>query len=219
MARSRPDDSCTPACFQTGSVWSKPDTVGQNQVGSRPGPFGQNLTESDKTKSVPGWIRLAKTFHSQTEAMRFQTGSVWPKLYTGRQDQVRSRPEPFGRNLTLSDRTNSVPDRIRLAETLHSQTRPSSFQTGTVRPKPNTVRQNQFGSRPDPFGPQPYTVRQNQFCSRPDPFGQNLTQSDRTKSVPDCMRLTKTLRSQTEPIRFETGSVWAKPDAVREKQV
>ena len=30
LARSRMDDSCTPACFRTGSVWPKPDTVSQN---------------------------------------------------------------------------------------------------------------------------------------------------------------------------------------------
>ena len=35
LARSRPDDSCTLACFQTGSVWPKPDTINQNQIGSR----------------------------------------------------------------------------------------------------------------------------------------------------------------------------------------
>ena len=29
-ARSGPDDSCTLACFQTGSVWPKPDTISQN---------------------------------------------------------------------------------------------------------------------------------------------------------------------------------------------
>ena len=35
LAGSGLDDSCTPACFQTGSVSLKPDTVSQNQVRSR----------------------------------------------------------------------------------------------------------------------------------------------------------------------------------------
>ena len=35
MARSRPIESCRPACFWTRSVWPKPDTVSQNQTGSR----------------------------------------------------------------------------------------------------------------------------------------------------------------------------------------
>ena len=34
LARSGPDDSRSPACFRTGSVWLKPDTVSQNQIGS-----------------------------------------------------------------------------------------------------------------------------------------------------------------------------------------
>ena len=34
LARSRLDDSCTLACFWTGSIWPKPDTLSQNQIGS-----------------------------------------------------------------------------------------------------------------------------------------------------------------------------------------
>ena len=30
LARSGPDDCCTPACFRTGSVWPKPGTISQN---------------------------------------------------------------------------------------------------------------------------------------------------------------------------------------------
>ena len=30
LTRSGPDDSCSSACFRTGSVWPKPDTVSQN---------------------------------------------------------------------------------------------------------------------------------------------------------------------------------------------
>ena len=33
-ARSVPDDSCTPSCFRTGSVWPKPNTVSWNQIRS-----------------------------------------------------------------------------------------------------------------------------------------------------------------------------------------
>ena len=34
VARSRPIDSCRSACFWTRSIWPKPDTVSQNQIGS-----------------------------------------------------------------------------------------------------------------------------------------------------------------------------------------
>ena len=34
LARSWLDDSCTPACSWTGSVWPKPDTISQKQIGS-----------------------------------------------------------------------------------------------------------------------------------------------------------------------------------------
>ena len=36
LARSGSDDSCTLACFWTGSIWPALDTVSQNQTGSRP---------------------------------------------------------------------------------------------------------------------------------------------------------------------------------------
>ena len=36
LAKSGPDDSSTLACFWTGSIWPAPDTVSQNQTGSRP---------------------------------------------------------------------------------------------------------------------------------------------------------------------------------------
>ena len=35
LVRTRPNDSCTPGCFWTGSVWLKSDTVSQNQIRSR----------------------------------------------------------------------------------------------------------------------------------------------------------------------------------------
>ena len=36
LARNGSDDSCTPTCFQTGSIWPKPDTtVSQNEIGFR----------------------------------------------------------------------------------------------------------------------------------------------------------------------------------------
>ena len=41
LARSGLDDSCTPACFQTGSIWLKPDPVTQNQT--RSGPILHNM--------------------------------------------------------------------------------------------------------------------------------------------------------------------------------
>ena len=35
LARSEPDNSCTLACFWTGSIWPKPDTISQNYTGSK----------------------------------------------------------------------------------------------------------------------------------------------------------------------------------------
>ena len=34
LASSGPDDSCTLDCIRTGSVWPKPGTISQNQIGS-----------------------------------------------------------------------------------------------------------------------------------------------------------------------------------------
>ena len=37
LAKCGPNDSRTPACFRTGSVWPKPDTVSQNEIGPETG--------------------------------------------------------------------------------------------------------------------------------------------------------------------------------------
>ena len=34
LARSGADESCTPACFRTRSIWPQPDSVRRNQIGS-----------------------------------------------------------------------------------------------------------------------------------------------------------------------------------------
>ena len=68
LAISRPDDSCTPACFRTGSIWPKPSTVSQNQTGSGLvlqqyylGCLWKDATESKGGKLVAGRLRSART--------------------------------------------------------------------------------------------------------------------------------------------------------------
>ena len=68
LARSGPDDYCTMACFRTGSVWPKPDTISQNYVIRIRAGFAQyylgrlwkNETESESGKLVAGRLRPAR---------------------------------------------------------------------------------------------------------------------------------------------------------------
>ena len=67
LARSGPDDPRPPACFRTGSVWPKPDTVSQNNNRIRagfaqhdPGRLWKNATQSESGKLVAGRLRSAK---------------------------------------------------------------------------------------------------------------------------------------------------------------
>ena len=85
LARSRPNDSCTPACFWTGSIWPKPDTA---RTKSDPGWFWticqdhlwKNAVESDNGKLVAGQLHSARTGPSDScTPACFQTRSVWPK--------------------------------------------------------------------------------------------------------------------------------------------
>ena len=78
LAISGPSDSSTPASFQTGSVWPKPDTVSQNQIGS------------------------GLVFHNMI------LGRGQPSLKEGSGPMIRayrlaSRPDAFGQNLTRLD--------------------------------------------------------------------------------------------------------------------
>ena len=89
VARSRPFDSCRPACFWTRSVWPKPDTVSQNQTGS-------GLVLHSVIQAVCRRMQLSLTvgdcsrpFDSCRPAC-FWTRSVWPKPDTVSQNQTGS---------------------------------------------------------------------------------------------------------------------------------
>ena len=94
LARSGPDNCCTPALFRTGSVWPKPDTVSHNQIGS--GLVLHNViravcrTEYKSRNLVAG----AVVFWQKPGPMIL---AHW----------LSSAPDPFGQNLT------SHPDLIR----------------------------------------------------------------------------------------------------------
>ena len=86
LARSRPNDSCTPACFWTGSIWPKHETISQNYIGS--GLVLHNIIWNVCGRMQPSlrmenWQRagciLPETGpdDSSTPAC-FQTRCVWP---------------------------------------------------------------------------------------------------------------------------------------------
>ena len=94
LARSGPDDSCTPACFRTGSVWPKPDTVSQdlNQIRAcfaqyYPGRLWNNGTESDSGETGSGPVAPCQ-----------KPGPVIPA------HRLVSRPDVFGQTLTRPSR-------------------------------------------------------------------------------------------------------------------
>ena len=59
-----PDDSCTPACFRTGSVWPQPGKkqleLNRIRAGFAPGRLWKNATKSESGKLVAGWLRPAR---------------------------------------------------------------------------------------------------------------------------------------------------------------
>ena len=66
LARSRLSDSCTPACFLTGSIGPKPDTISQNQIRSglvvhNMVYLWKNATKSESGKLVAGQLHSART--------------------------------------------------------------------------------------------------------------------------------------------------------------
>ena len=81
LARSGPDDSCTPACFRTRSIWLKPDPVTQNQI--RSGPILHNMI-----RAVCGRTQLS-----------LKVGGMMSLSC-----QLTSGPDAFGQNLTKPSR-------------------------------------------------------------------------------------------------------------------
>ena len=96
---SGPNDCCTPTCFWTGTAGPKPNTVSQNQIGSRLGlhntiwdiSMWKNGTKSESGKLVVGWLLPARN-----QAWWFwHTGLlVWTRCVLPNLDQaiqIRSR--------------------------------------------------------------------------------------------------------------------------------
>ena len=89
LARSRLDDTCTPDCFWTGSVWPKPDSQPEpNQI--QPG-FAQydlghlwkNTTEPESGKLVVGWLHSAGNWawwflHTGLLLDQMCLAQIWP---------------------------------------------------------------------------------------------------------------------------------------------
>ena len=68
LARSRPDDFCTPACFQTRSMWPKPDSQPElNWISAGfaqyyPGCLWKNGTAFESWKLVAGQLHPARNW-------------------------------------------------------------------------------------------------------------------------------------------------------------
>ena len=92
---SGPDDSCTPACFRTGSVWPKPDTISQNEIGS-------GLVLYNVIQDVCGRMQLSLKMGNWQRA-----GCVLPG--TGLDDSCKPacfRPDKLGQTLTRTSRSD-----------------------------------------------------------------------------------------------------------------
>ena len=63
LTRSGPDDCCTLACFRTGSVWPKPDTVSRNEIGS--GLVLHNMTRAFFLKNGAEPDRGSRIWHTR----------------------------------------------------------------------------------------------------------------------------------------------------------
>ena len=103
LARSGPDDSCTLACFQIGSVWPKPDTVCQNPIGS--GPVLHNIIWAVCTVEECNWV------------WKWETGSR-PVAFCKKlglmilAHQLASEQDAFAQYLTRSSRLDPDPDQF-----------------------------------------------------------------------------------------------------------
>ena len=79
-----------------------------HRLASGPDPFGQNLTQSARTKSDPGWfftILSGTSAEEQNRVSKWQTGSRWvASCQTPSQmiptHHLASRPDVFGQTLT-----------------------------------------------------------------------------------------------------------------------
>ena len=115
LARSGPDDCCTPASFRTGSVWPQPDTIRQNYIG--PGLVLHNIIRDvcGRTqpilkvgKLVAGRLLSAGTGpdDSCTPAC-FRTRCVWSKPDQARPDRIRVGFAQYGPGLLWKNGTES----------------------------------------------------------------------------------------------------------------
>ena len=136
-ARSGPDDSCTPACFRTGSVWPKHNQPELNRLRAGlaqyyPGRLWKNGTESESGKLVAG--RLCSASESFTPAC-LRTRFIWPKpdqaTRTGFAQQNHD-PGLHWKNGRLDLASTTQPDSgCTLAITGHNQTASESERTFT----------------------------------------------------------------------------------------
>ena len=98
LARSGPDDSCTPACFRTGSVWPKPDNLpelNRIRVGFAqyyPGRLLMNGTESKSRKLVAGRMR-----HARNQPLKWflHTSLLLDQMRLARGPYLRQHPRLF----------------------------------------------------------------------------------------------------------------------------
>ena len=98
LATGWPNDSCIMACFQTRSIWPKPDSVSQNQIRSRlvlrsqiQAVCGRRHPKSKSGKLVVGQLHSARTGPSDSYTLTcFWIRCIWPK--PSKSIQVKSRP-------------------------------------------------------------------------------------------------------------------------------
>ena len=55
LAKTGPSDSCTLACFRMGSIWTKPETVSQDQM-STLGVMATTGCNQNTSKSDPAYL-------------------------------------------------------------------------------------------------------------------------------------------------------------------
>ena len=106
LARGRLDDSCTPACFQTRSIWPQNLTVLQTQIGSGlvlHGMIWENAAESETGKLTAGQL-CSRPDDSGSPAC-YQSRFVWAK--PGRLDLIRISFVSCDPGLLWKNRTKS----------------------------------------------------------------------------------------------------------------
>ena len=83
LARSRPGNSCTLACFWTGSIWHSQPEPNWIQAGFAQydqGCLWKNTNESESAKLVAGQLHSARTEpNNSCTPTCFQTRCVWPE--------------------------------------------------------------------------------------------------------------------------------------------